>query len=67
MNKKVFRTNSEFLDIGLYVATTYFTRMHCLNAFRIRLIIILLAMFIFWQIFRNWPGADDYSVRYEIL
>lgn len=36
--------------------------MHCLNAFRIRMLIILLVMFIFWQIFRNWPGADDYAV-----
>lgn len=35
--------------------------MHCLNAFRIRILIIILAIFIFWQIFRNWPGADDYS------
>lgn len=35
--------------------------MHCLNAFRIRMIIIILAMFIFWQIFRNWPAADDFS------
>lgn len=36
--------------------------MHCLNAFRIRMLIVLMAMFIFWQIFRNWPGADDYAV-----
>lgn len=38
--------------------------MHCLNAFRIRIVIILLAIFIFWQLFRNWPSADDYSVRH---
>ena len=42
-------------------------RMHCLNAFRIRMIIILLATFIFWQIFRNWPGSDDYAVSCQRL
>lgn len=39
--------------------------MHCLNAFRTRTIIIILVMFIFWQIFRNWPGEDDYSVSWS--
>lgn len=34
--------------------------MGILNAFRIRIIVLILVLFILWQIFRNWPSENEY-------
>lgn len=37
--------------------------MHIISANRLRILVLVIVVLIFWQIFRNWPSENEYKVR----
>lgn len=40
--------------------------MHCLNNFRVRILIVIIVGIILWQIFRNLPNENDFAVSVKV-
>lgn len=40
--------------------------MHCLNNFRVRILIVIIVCIILWQIFRNLPTENDFAVSVTV-